>query len=495
MKIYLGRWTLILIAVFALEARAEDFSSVLKLGGETSILLATPTVFAYKNPAQNLNADDLKRHTEGDKLFERKFSDDPMTTYHGLGPVFNNISCNACHVVDGRGALPLVSSSNAWTKLGQNSAIFLRVSLEGEDLPSRPVTRAEMFGGPHPVPGFGTQLFQSGVFSLRNDFPGTGQADVLMRFEMSTFQYPDGTTVQLRKPLFKIEHPYDAADLGDSALGQAEVRLSPRMTPPMIGLGLLDAIKEEDILALAQRDLSSWGVHGHPNWVYDLAKDLNGDPRPVSLGRFGLKASTPSVFQQTHSALNGDMGVTTNSLPFESIWETPLFEDFKSKWTPGVDLPEESSDLLVFYSQTLAVPARRNIEDVQVRSGAETFLRIGCAACHQPTFTTGLHSQSALSHQKIYPFTDMLLHDMGEGLADHRQDFQAGGRDWKTRPLWGIGVTQVVNQRAGFLHDGRARTLEEAILWHGGEAEIVLDNFVHLSLTDRQNLVQFLKSL
>jgi CxxC motif-containing protein (DUF1111 family) len=214
------------------------------------------------------------------------------------------------------------------------------------------------------------------------------------------------------------------------------------------------------------------------------------------MGRFGLKNNTPSVFHQSLGALQGDIGVTNYAFPVESIFNTPLFDAFKAKLGPvKVEAPNDVADALVFYSRTLAVPGRRDTENDIVKRGGQLFADINCTSCHQPSFTTGTHKISALSNQKIYPFTDMLLHDMGDGLADGRRDFDASGRHWKTRPLWGLGQTQTINPRAGFLHDGRARTLEEAILWHGGEGDYSKNKFAALPQADRDALVAFLKSL
>jgi CxxC motif-containing protein (DUF1111 family) len=372
--------------------------------------------------------------------------------------------------------------------LRQNEAVFLRISVED----GNPVPRdaAHNWGGPQAVPDFSTQLFHLSNFTVRPDMPGVGQAKVWMSFAYFQFTYPDGTPVTLRKPVFKITDAYS------DRIYQSDVHTSPRMGTPMIGLGLLEAIPEADILALAKRDLSAEGVHGKPNYVYDIEKQMAGDPYPVSLGRFGLKANTPSVFHQALGALNGDMGVTNYAFPIESIFGTSLYRSLSGLQSNSVEAANDVADSIVFYSRTLAVPTRRNVENPQVLRGAQLFQQVSCTTCHQPSFTTGPNAViPAFANQKIYPFTDMLLHDMGPGLADDRQDFDADGTQWKTRPLWGIGQTQTINPRAGFLHDGRARTLEEAILWHDGEARYSRDRFIALPASDRAALIQFIRSL
>jgi len=477
-----------------------DYVHAIKSGGDTTVVFKGESVQAFRNPAANLSEEEIRRHLTGDALFERNFSDDPQRFDHGLGPVYNNTSCNACHSRDGRGALPVIPFGQEWVQLRQNESVFLRISIE--DGVSRPKTAQNNWGAPVPVPGFSDQLFHLGSMGVREDVPGAGQAQVWMKYEKSTFTYPDGETVQLRKPVFKVTGAYD--EYFDSVTGQthsrlyeSDVRMGPRMGTPMIGLGLLEAIQESDILALAARDLSAEGVHGKPNFVFDIQKSMAGDPYPVSMGRFGLKNNTPSVFHQSLGALRGDIGVTNYAFPQESIFGTALFDLYKQNHPSPltVEASREVADDLVFYSQTLAVPARRNVDDPEVIRGAQLFNQVGCTSCHQPSFVTGPHQIPALSNQKIYPFTDMLLHDMGDGLADGRQDFDATGREWKTRPLWGLGHTQTVNPRAGFLHDGRARTIEEAILWHGGEAEYSKGKFTTLPKADRIALIQFIKSL
>ncbi|MNJ92711.1 Cytochrome c [compost metagenome] len=477
-----------------------DYIHAVKSGGDATIMIKGESIRAYRNPAPNLSEEEVRRHLTGDALFEKNFSDDPSRYDYGLGPVFNNTNCNACHSKDGRGALPVMPRGQEWVQLRQNESLFLRISIESA-ASQHPKSALNNWGAPVAVPGFSDQLFHLGSMGVRDDLPGVGQAQVWMSYEKSTFTYPDGTEVELRKPIFKITEPYD--QYFDSVTGQVRSRLlekdvktSPRMGTVMVGLALLEAIKEEDIRALAARDLSAEGVKGQVNMVFDIQKALANDPYPVSMGRFGLKNNTPSVFHQSLGALRGDIGVTNYAFPKESIAGTPLFEDFVKDQSPKpLEASNQVADDLVFYSQTLAVPSRRNVTEAEVIRGGEIFHQTSCTTCHQPSFTTGPHAISAFANQKIYPYTDMLLHDMGDGLADGRQDFDANGRQWKTRPLWGIGQTQTVNPRAGFLHDGRARTLEEAILWHGGEAEYSKNKFVALPEADRGALIRFIRSL
>jgi CxxC motif-containing protein (DUF1111 family) len=495
----------LIIILLSLSSKAEvifddSYLSQRNLGGDGSYIANFGSVVSFKQPLKTLSLELQEKHVTGDGLFEKKFSDDPTRSDYGLGPAYNNISCASCHIRDGRGSLPVINNGT-WTKLGQNEALFLRISIEPENQKNLNAYVANaLHGEPVAVPGYSKQLFHLGSYHLRKNAPSTGQAEVWMKYEYTNFTYADGQVVKLKKPLFEIRNPYDLtideAGQPTSRLYQKDVRVGPRMTPPMIGLGLLEAIEEKDILALANRDLSSWGIKGRPNWVYDIEKQKNNFVNVYSLGRFGLKANTPSVLHQSLGAFHGDMGITNSYFPEESIANTPLIESILPSLKPGINIGDEDAFNVVFYSQTLAVPSRRQgyLEE-DIISGGKTFKTIGCTNCHQPEFITGKHSVDALSYQRIAPYTDLLLHDMGEGLADNRRDFQASGRDWKTRPLWGIGLTKTINARGGFLHDGRASTIEEAILWHGGEAQMSRNKFTELAADQRAQVIKFINSL
>ncbi len=492
------------------ESSSEDFWTIKKIGGEGTSLDEAATSHAYGYPLPSLSLDELDLHRTGDANFSRHFSDDAQRSEFGLGPVYNNTSCVACHNLDGRGSLPLGLAETRWTKLGVNEAIFLRISIENDAILKSDKNKANHFGAPRAVPGFSTQLFHVGTYGLRGVNSSDGQAEVWVTLKKSQFQYPDGQVTELSQPIFEIRNPYDGVSESSSLesesgstkkpvsrLLQDDVRMSPRMGMPMYGLGLLESIPEKDLLKNAAIDRSSEGVHGIANMVWDAIKDKKGDPQPVSLGRFGLKGSTATIEHQSMAALNGDIGVTNLLFPSESIFGTALFEVFQRNHPSPLKIEASDSVMnsLVFYSKTLAVPPRRNIEDQDVIRGAKLFAQVHCTSCHVPSWETGVSKIRSLAYQKIYPYTDLLLHDMGEGLADNRQDFLANGKQWKTRALWGLGLTKVVNPRAGFLHDGRALTVEEAILWHRGEASHSLQKFSQLTKMERRQLLQFLQSL
>jgi CxxC motif-containing protein (DUF1111 family) len=267
------------------------------------------------------------------------------------------------------------------------------------------------------------------------------------------------------------------------------VMLSPRVAPQMIGLGLLEAIREEDIVAQADPDdLDGDGISGRPNRVWDA------EAGRVALGRFGWKSNQPNVRQQVLGAFNGDMGITSSLFAGDDCTEA----QGSCREAPSGGAPElrpDFADPVIVYSRTLAVPARRKWNDPVVKQGQALFAQAKCSSCHLPTSRTGVAALPELADQTIHAYTDLLLHDMGPGLADGRPDFEASGSEWRTPPLWGIGLFKTVNRHTYYLHDGRARDLAEAILWHGGEGGASRDAFVKMSSGDRAALLAFLGSL
>jgi len=423
--------------------QGEATAGRIPLGGATTIDDASSQAFSF--PAPNLSPEALEQHLEGDFDFETPFVTAPAEHQAGLGPKFNNTSCINCHVNDGRGRPDKIG-----TPL---SSLLLRVSLPGKN----PET-----GGPKPVPGIGTQLADRAVYGEEPD----GQFRIA--YEPVGVTYPDGAEVELRRPRYIIE--------GTREPLPPETLISPRVAPPVFGRGLLEAIPVEELEKLADpEDQDGDGISGKLNRVYDpAAKEM----RP---GRFGHKAGQATMLAQSASAYLDDMGISSPLKPGD-------YEQPEVDW--------ETLEDVTFYSQTLAVPRQRNADDPIVLKGEKLFAELNCVACHQPEFETGeLEGVPSVSGQEIRPYTDLLLHDMGEGLADHRPEYDADGYEWRTPPLWGVGLTRVVGGHTFFLHDGRARNLEEAILWHGGEAEASKDAFMNLPVEDRDALLQFLESL
>lgn len=411
------------------------------------------TSSAYEAAPPNLTARGVEDHELGDEAFEESFV---LTADHanaGLGPTFNNTSCVGCHIRNGRG-MPVP---------GQ---LLLRVSDAlpgGEHALEEESDTLEVGGNTPPVAGLGNQIQD---FAVAGERP---EAHVDIEWVESTGEYPDGTPYTLRAPRFEIVLASTGEPLPEM------VRVSPRVPPHVYGLGLLEAVPEETILALADPDdRDGDGISGRPNRVWDEQR------QDYSLGRFGWKANSPNLLQQTADAYLNDMGI-----------HSPMFpaEDGSS------EIDEATLVAATAYSQTLAAPARAGVDDPAVQRGEALFADVGCVGCHVPTLRTGSHKYPALEDQVIHPYTDLLLHDMGEGLADGRPDFAASGREWRTPSLWGIGLAQTVLPYSGFLHDGRARTFEEAILWHGGEAEAARDAFTELDADERRAMVRFLGSL
>ena len=313
--------------------------------------------------------------------------------------------------------------------------------------------------------------------------PGEGKMAISYGEQPVTLK--DGTVVSLRKPAYSV------TDLAHGPLGPATT-LSARVTPQMIGLGLVEQIHPADILAHADPDdRDGDGISGKAAIVRDKKTGA------LALGRFGWKASAPSIRQQTADAFAGDIGISTPEVPHhwgdctETEADCLAMPNGVQERLGSVEAPDPIMDLVTFYSQNLAVPARRDIDNPAVLKGKQLFYQSGCVSCHTPKFVTRRDAPNkAQSFQLIWPYSDFLLHDLGDGLADGQQVGDATGNEWRTAPLWGIGLTKTVNGHTFFLHDGRARNLTEAILWHGGEAEKSRDAFAALAGEDRDALDQ-----
>ncbi len=422
-------------------------------GGETTVFLTSSN--AFSTPAANLNGSDLEMHLDGDFQFEAAFVTAPATVNGGIGPIFNNTSCVSCHPKDGRAKFP--------DNLNSLSGFFLRSSIPGETAN----------GGPVPAPNFGLQVQNQAIFGYEPE------AKFQVHYTAIVETLADGTEVILQKPDYMLVDAYVAVP--------SSILLSPRLAPPVFGLGLLEAISESEILMHQDiNDIDQDGISGKANYVYDVVSGT------TQIGRFGWKANTATILEQCAGAYLHDMGITSAMFPQETGFGQTNGSDGLAD---DPEITEEILNQVVFYCQTLAVPAPRDLENESVRRGSLIFEELQCASCHVPSMTTSSNAISAISNQTIYPYSDMLLHDMGEGLADNRPDYLANGNEWKTRPLWGIGLTQVVNGHTDFLHDGRAKNITEAILWHGGEALNAKNMFKELAPSERTDLLNFVNSL
>lgn len=429
------------------------------LGGETTVFDATRDAFA--RPARNLTEARSADFFTGNSSFNRNWVTAPASTsdQDGLGPLFNTSACASCHFKDGRGRPPEGSEKPV--------SILFRLSIPG----------ADAVGGPLADPTYGKQLSPQGVVGV------TPEGDVQITRTLVEGRYPDGKPYQLEVPRYAL------VDLGYGPPAPG-LMLSPRVAPAMIGLGLLEAVPESTILEKADPDdRDGDGISGRANQVWDAVSGT------VRLGRFGWKANEATLLQQDADAFLGDIGITSTLLPTENCTE-PQAACRSAPTGEGVQIDDRRMEQVHFYSRTLAVPARRDFEVNEVLEGKGLFTDLGCGACHLPKIQTGtLEGMPELSNQTIRPFTDLLLHDMGPDLQDGRPDFLATGSEWRTAPLWGIGLVATVNRHTRFMHDGRARSLEEAILWHGGEAEAVREKFKALDEADRAKLIRFVESL
>ena len=470
-----------LARVRAITAPTTDFSAAeqfeaLPGGASTTKKLVNRDSFSHSSA--NLTFAQESDFKLGNALFRKVWVSSPSSTLasDGLGPLFNARGCQNCHLKDGRGHPPETPEENA-------VSMFLRLSVPPRDAAEQALLDSRnvpLF----PEPTYGEQLQVFAVPGL----PAEGR--MVIDYTEQPVTLGDGTIASLRVPAYSI------ADLAYGPMSE-DVMISPRVAPPMIGLGLLEAVPQEDILAAADPDdRDGDGISGRPNWLTNI------ETGEVELGRFGWKAGAPTIRVQSASAFSGDIGISTPLLNHPHGDCTPAqavclaMPDGEQPDRGVSEAPDPVLDLVTFYSRNLGVPRRRAVDDPTVLRGKQDFYALGCASCHTPKFVTSRNAVTdAHKFQLIWPYTDMLLHDMGEGLADHRPEGAADGYEWRTPPLWGIGLTATVSGHTLFLHDGRARNLTEAILWHGGEAQPARDGFANLPKSQRDDLLAFLESL
>lgn len=473
----------------AATADAPDDPLGEKTAGEGTVYATGKNAFSF--PLAHLDDAERTRFVIGNSFFKRNWVEAPASTTarDGLGPHFIARSCGACHDMDGRGAPP------DWNRtIGPDPentvALLMRLSVPGP---------ADPRAGVRPEPTYGDQFDNAAVQGVRPE------GHVEIRSTPVHGRFADGTRYTLRKPAYRL------TQLGYGPMAP-DVMISPRIAPQVIGMGLLEAIPESEILGNARDQAAAPGpIKGQPNRVWDAFAQKE------VIGRFGWKANTGSVAHQSAGAFLGDMGITSSVNWREAC--TPAQTDClaaphgggkrtghdglipasaASAQVPEID--DETLGQVVFYTSTLAPAARRKPDDPQVLRGQALFAQAQCATCHRPGYTTGSPmfpklSTPRIAGQRIWPYTDLLLHDMGEGLADGRPDFLASGRQWKTPPLWGVGLFRDVNGHQRLLHDGRANGVLEAVLWHGGEAQGAKDQVLNFSRKDRDALVAFVNSL
>lgn len=466
--------------VVAVTRPATDFSKAepferMPGGAASSTKPVTGDAFSHFSP--NITFGEEESFKLGNALFRKLWVSSPSSTQasDGLGPLFNARACQSCHLKDGRGHPPEGRTTS--------TSMFLRLARPARtDAERRAIEAHEVVNFPDPV--YGRQLQDLAVPGL------AAEGRMTISYSDHTVTLGDGSTVSLRQPV------YGVADPGYGPLGP-DTTLSPRIAPPMIGLGLIQAIEAADILAHADpEDSDGDGISGRAAVVRD---HRTGEE---TLGRFGWKAQNASVRDQSASAFVGDLGISNPDDPrhagdcTEAQADCLALPNGVQARLGETEAPDPVLDLVTFYSENLAVPVRRDVDAPRVLAGKAAFYEAGCASCHMPKFVTSRRAENkAHAFQLIWPYSDFLLHDMGEGLADGQQVGLADGREWRTPPLWGIGLTERVNGHTFFLHDGRARNLTEAILWHGGEAQAARDAFAALEPDRRAALITFLESL
>ncbi|MEM8592132.1 MAG: di-heme oxidoredictase family protein [Pseudomonadota bacterium] len=430
----------------------------------------------FMQPAATVSFEDELDFRVGEAMFQKIWVSSPSSTLgsDGLGPLFNARACSACHINAGRGHAPEGPDDTA-------TSMLMRISVPGGEAALSAEIEGYLAYKADPV--YGKQIQDLSLAGHR------GEAKIEIEYEEIVVTMSEGETATLRKPTYS---------LGNLAYGpiDAGAVLSPRVAPQMIGLGLLEAIPVEDILALADpEDRDADGISGRPQIVWSTEYN-----QPM-LGRFGLKAGMPTLKQQNADAFTGDIGISTPLTP--TAWGecTEAQNACRSAHHGDGDVRVHEVDdvglsITTYYTANLGVPVRRGHDDPEVLRGKEVFYTTGCVACHTPAHVTHrLEDDPERSFQLIWPYTNLLLHDMGPGLADNRPEGRASGREWRTPPLWGVGLTEDVSGHTYFLHDGRARSLLEAVLWHGGEAEEQKEAVSTMPAADRAALIKFLESL
>ncbi|PCJ93466.1 MAG: thiol oxidoreductase [Hyphomicrobiales bacterium] len=452
----------------------DDFSKPesfeIKQGGAAT---STKTVNrnSFSHFSDNLSFAQERDFKLGNGLFRKFWVSSPSSTQasDGLGPLFNARSCQTCHLKDGRGHPP-EGDDDA-------TSMFLRLARPAKTDGDKALLAAS--GGLNlPDPTYGGQLQDFAVPGLQ------AEGDMVITYEEQLVTLDDGTSVSLRMPAYSV------TNLGFGPM-HPDTTFSPRVTPQMIGLGLVESIHESDLVNQADPD------DGDEDGISGRLSLVSG-----TIGRFGWKASNATVRQQSADAFAGDIGLSSPYAPRHhgdctvNQQECLQMATGVQKRLGDTEAPDPVLELVTFYSKNLAVPARRDVSDPVVLRGKEQFYGLGCVSCHRPKYVTSRDADEKVhAFQLIWPYSDFLLHDMGEGLADGQEVGSASGQEWRTAPLWGTGLTETVNGHSFFLHDGRARNRTEAILWHGGEAQSARDGFASLEQADRDALIKFLESL
>ncbi|MCP5500056.1 MAG: thiol oxidoreductase [Leptospiraceae bacterium] len=440
------RYLLLLLIVFIVSC-TENLHEAYS-GGETTVF--DRSLNAFNKIASNIKEQEkVLSFNRGNQIFKALWSNDGISPFQGLGPLHNSNSCNGCHFLGGRGR-------NRYESETIFHSLIFKIKTKDNSL-------------------YGLQLQDKSIPEV------SPEAVADLRFEEIKGSFPDGETFSLRKPIYSFSRWAHKPPV--------DLDFSPRVAPVIYGMGLLSLISEAELQTIADpEDKNKDGISGRLNRVFHLKT------KQVKIGRFGWKANQPDIEQLIALALHEDMGITSRLIPYQNCTEKQRDCKKAQSFGPEID-PNMFKDLL-YYTMLVAVPAARNVEREEFKEGKHIFKQLSCDSCHKPKFTTIEDKDfPELSKQKIRPYTDLLLHEMGDDLADGYEDGEAKAKEWRTSPLWGIGLYLEVSQHSELLHDGRARGIQEAILWHGGEAQKSKETFMNLPKTEREKLLYFLQSL
>lgn len=450
-------------------------SEWLPAGGMTAKQFSNRT---YIDTGRNLSGKQRLDFWTGFSLFRDPWVIAPSSTEDrdGLGPLFNTRSCISCHSAGARGPAAVEGISTP-------SSLVIRLGLrDGNATQTSQRQKVNAFFLSRTFQYYGEQIQPRAIKILQpgldNELKGEAKLD--LKYKRKIGQYADGTSYTLRSPSYQL------TSLAFGELDE-DVGISPRLAPPVFGGGLLDAIDEQDLLNQEDvNDRDNDGISAKYNIVNN------------AVGRFGLKGKHPTLKQQVAAAFRDDIGITNNIFPSEtcSRFEDKCHKASKLGGHKSVEIPDKLMDLVIKFNTYLAVPPARNLDSKNARAGRSIFYQAKCDVCHKPNYTTDKQYPIAeLAGQKIWPYTDLALHDMGQDLADNVTENSATGREWKTPPLWGLGLRRLYKSDAVYLHDGRAQSIEEAILWHGGEATASQQHFTQLDANARAQLLAFLDSI
>lgn len=467
-------------------------------GGATTIHDDSPTAFG--RALRNLDRNRWFAMRAGKRFFENPWQPPeavPATApRRGLGPLYNATACADCHFRDGRGGPPPASARSRPGPAEPTLAPLL-AKLARPSLPT--VGRDGQAGGPDPV--YGAQLNDRAAGTVPEG-----------RLVIDDVRVATDTGTVLRRPRARV------VGLARGPL-DPRTRISLRIPPTLVGLGLLEAVPDAALESLADPDdRDGDGISGRVQRIPlgagagDAGSRGAGATVPVQVGRFGWKAGEPTIEAQVAKAFHQDLGVTSPRYPEPNC----LAGDEACRAHRGEpELSQAELSRVALYVRLLAPPARRDWRDPEVLAGRDVFMAVGCGACHRPQLETARAEGAGaprsagpggsagadrellpeLAGQTIRPYTDLLLHDMGPGLDDGVAEHGAASSEWRTPPLWGLGLLEEVNGHTRFLHDGRARSFDEAILWHGGEADGAREAYLRLSEDRRSALLRFLSSL